>query len=653
MTGGTDAAGHWISTLFTSIRETANFGYLTGSTSVQTQQGFAGQVQSAMELSTGFQSTVASMLAQNEGLALAQVSAANEQFLTAQMAEIGIIGETLQDSKISLGRILATGIFTGLSLLAPSLAGFNLYAISKLVGGIGTRIDAKMQNKFLAARNSMMLLKDAVEIEKPKAELGKKPISTQPDGNLPSVEAQVSLMPHGLNPLIAHNPVESNIFGAKGALSEGIVALDPTGRLSPSATRNKYAAMEKEQKIAESQRIRAHLEEIEKLDGKVSEVLADVKDDFIRIERSRMDGVIESLKGKKYGEYQILIGNHPRGGVYYKVLDIILEKSKNGETLTQLENNILDAATFIMGGFGPHLNVFELFDSYQWEKGTQSPNYPFFDKFVEDITKTLNDFGIIPKKAVKYVNFLLGETETGGLSKKRSDLRVGNYFNIREDTLDKIYVKLGNAIKTLPISGHATLEILSTLDNVFNDYYSISGWNRPNPFYRDARLMLFEIGEALLEIDIPGFDNNDFTSLSLLIEYSVNTFYSELRDNPDRVHKQVTVENFRSKLLDSVGSYIDSRYREYINSIIDKYLDKVNHYWQSQDLLSGFKDSYRKRLINLVCCSSDVLLQAPTLTSLSLLLFGNKDYLSYTFLHQDGIDSRPNFQVLFGLKLDS
>ena len=165
MNGGSDAAGHWISTLFTSVRETVNFGYLTSSTSVQAQQGFAGQVQSAIELSTEFQSTVASMLAQNEGLDLTQVAAANEQFLTAQMAEIEIIGETLRDSKISLGRLLATGIFTGLSLLAPSLAGFNLYAISKLVGGIGTKIDARSQNKFLAARNSMMLLKDAIKIE--------------------------------------------------------------------------------------------------------------------------------------------------------------------------------------------------------------------------------------------------------------------------------------------------------------------------------------------------------------------------------------------------------------------------------------------------------------------------------------------------------
>jgi len=207
MSGGSDAAGHWISTLFTSVRETANFGYLTGSRGSDAQ-GFAGQVQRAMELSTKFESIVSQMKAKNEKMSVAQIAAANEQFLTAQMAEIGIIGETLMESKITLGRILATGIFTGLSLLAPSLAGFNLYAISKLVGGIGTRIDAKIQNKFLAARNSMMLLKDAIEIEKQKAEMGKKPIVTQPETNLPDNTPIVLYLPEGANPLLERTPVE-------------------------------------------------------------------------------------------------------------------------------------------------------------------------------------------------------------------------------------------------------------------------------------------------------------------------------------------------------------------------------------------------------------------------------------------------------------
>ena len=349
MSGGSDAAGHWISTLFTSVRETANFGYLTGSRS-SNAQGFTGQVQRAMNLDSTLETYISTGMALRGEKSLARFATDYEQFITAKMDEIGILDKTLMESKITLGRILATGIFTGLSLLAPSLAGFNLYAISKLVGGIGTRISAKSQNRFLAARNSMMLLKDAIEIEKPKVELGKKTIDTQSDDNLPNVEAQVSLMPNGLNPLMAHNPVESNIFGAMGATSAGIVMMGREGKLSPSATRDKYAALKKEQEIAESQRIRAHLEEIEKLNGKVSEVLTEIKEDTSLIELRAMNALIKSLEGKKYGESLILVDNNKFNGIYFKIVDIIMDKSKNGETLTQIENRILDVATFVMGG---------------------------------------------------------------------------------------------------------------------------------------------------------------------------------------------------------------------------------------------------------------------------------------------------------------
>jgi hypothetical protein len=257
MTGGTDAAGHWASTLFTSLRETANFGYLTGSTGTQTQQGLAGQIQN-------LETYVSTGMALNGETSLARFTTDYEQFITAKMEEIGILGESLMESKISLGRILATGIFTGLSLLAPSLAGFNLYAISKLVGGIGSKIDAKVQNKFLASRNSIMLQKHSEEIERPKAELGKKHINAQPEANLPKDIPRISNMPEGANPLIAHNHVELELGTAVGATSSGFVYMSERDPNRDTNQRNLDPFI-KEKEARNIQKVKDHLAKVEQM----------------------------------------------------------------------------------------------------------------------------------------------------------------------------------------------------------------------------------------------------------------------------------------------------------------------------------------------------------------------------------------------------
>jgi len=267
MVGGPNDMGHWISTLFTSARESMNFASITGHFGSQTQQtqGFAGQVQTAMGLSTDFQAIVGEMMVNNIGMDLAQVAVANEQFLTAQMAEIGLIGETLQESKISIGRLLATGIFTGLSLLTPSLAGFNIYGASKLLGGVGNKIDAKIQNMFLAARNSKMLLKSADEFEKQEVEMGKKPIVSQTEDIKPENMPEVSSVPEGINPLIGRNPIELEL-GGRAALSSGFAMLDPFGRLDQGDddTRNAAYFERKQQEVRDAQATINYLERVEK-----------------------------------------------------------------------------------------------------------------------------------------------------------------------------------------------------------------------------------------------------------------------------------------------------------------------------------------------------------------------------------------------------
>ena len=195
MAGGNDEAGHWLSTLFTSLRETANFGSLIGGS--KNLQGVAGQIQTAMGTNQEFQSIVSVQAIFNEEMSDFE----NEAFLTSEMERLDLLDGSLQDSKISLGRILATGILGGLSLIAPSMAGFNIYAISKLVGGIANKFSAKLQNRQLVKRNSKMKLLGRIIYVVQKNKMGKTPEAKKAEV-LPKTPI-VSKNPKAPNPMLS------------------------------------------------------------------------------------------------------------------------------------------------------------------------------------------------------------------------------------------------------------------------------------------------------------------------------------------------------------------------------------------------------------------------------------------------------------------
>ena len=656
MVGGTDAAGHWISTLFTSLRETANFGYLIGGTGAQTQQGFAGQVQNAMELSTDFQSTVASMLAQNEELDLAQVAAANEQFLTAQMAEIGILGETLMESKISLGRILATGIFTGLSLLAPSLAGFNLYAISKLIGGIGTRINAKSQNKFLAARNSMMLLKDAIEIEMQKVEMGKKPINTQPEVNLPDAPIVPSLR-EPANPSLERAPVE---FATTGANFMNILDIrDDYGRLlmHPKAIESQ---LNKEMARAEKMRVEVNQEIIENLDGKVSEVLTTVKDNLLPIEVKPMEELIESLKGKKYQDYDILV----YGGVYYKVIDIINDKSKNDEILTQLENDILDAGAYTMGGMSFEAVIPPLYRKNDWDKSQVSNYFPHFKSLLETLKTKLSSESII-----KNTQGDLEKVLKANLRDFKSDFNKKKKFNIEEETLDLWFIRIRNKINSATLDRQTKTNLINSIKVDITNYYTISGWFSRNPLYRNARYLIIEIGEILLEETV--ITKNTFKAVEQnLLKYGEGDFCDFLKWTNFLIPSDDHIGILRGKLEAEIKSIITSVQYARIERLVESYSDNIEAYKRTvnnfieQDLIeepllhpfnikntfSSFRE-YLFILIQVKMFSRCEVLRDISFAAMSRLLFGDSDYLTNIFWSEDGIYRRPDLYVLERIKL--
>ena len=552
MTGGNDDAGHWLSTLFTSLRETANFGFLTGGGS-QNLQGFAGQVQTAMGLSQDFQSTVSTLGVFNEEMNLEQIAIANEEFLTAQMAELGILGSTLQDSKISLGRILGTGILAGLSLVAPSMAGFNIYAISKLIGGISSKFSAKLQNKQLVQRNAMMLLINQEITQKQKTELGKTPEAK----NIESLRKApiVSKNPKNPDPLSESTYVEEIVSPVIYGSSYGRMNTLQISAERDYESRTTWAQIEAVRALGERERTEQNLENAEELQngydakGEFAEIIEKIKESgkFKEGQLTKIQKALEKLKGEYYDEKTILDSSTEGldGAINLHISRAIEEKILKGDTLTQLEYGIFNVISMLSGDTGiiNKKGVSVKYPPYflrgKWDKTKSSPYAPIYHIFMEMFIAFSIQNDIVKDQAELHnVLLMSGHSLEGklrnllGITEKGE--KTESVFKIDEDVLNRWYVRIRNSIESKFPNTKATL--YGELDEIFDPLFRAFGYEYHHPLYRSAKLMLAEIGDILVDAKV--IESNSITNINKLIKGSrAFSVYNNLKKNPQSVPK--------------------------------------------------------------------------------------------------------------------
>lgn len=692
MVGGPNDMGHWISTLFTSARESMNFASLTGIGTQSQQQTFAGQVQTAMGQDVEFLASVMDLKLQYEDdVSIAQVATANEQFLTAKMNEFGVLESSIQESKISVGRLLATGIFTGLAMLTPSLAGFNLYGASKLIGGIGGKIDAKIQNMFLAARNSKMLLKSAENLKKQEVDLGKKHVELQSEDIAPKNTLIVSKTPEIPSTLLESKPVEAAVVmgGGYSNFMTFLDVRDGTGRLltHPGAI--------KSQMNSEISRaiILDNLEKVEVLKGRVEKIIEDLPS----AEKSRLNYIIESFKNKKYDGIDIFADTGLIGGVNHRILELILEKPRNGESFSQLDREILEVSMIPIPL--DTLTVYPAsYDREAWKAAKvtnptlQSDYYPNFVFFVDKILEVMYMSGAIidqdiailaaPAPDINILDQIIAPTSLDGLSIVRilDRLEKGSpsdqYYNPTESALDRIYVRLENFImESDQISNKE--DTLSSLGFVFNYYYRISGYECLNIYYRPTRLTITRIAEQLRLSGV--IDNNRISDVDDLIEqYTSET--SDLRELfrggkkrlhwiPDSTILSEKVDLILTAVQNKMNTMSSSQVRIYgeletnIENIRDEYIEFLNLNEDGLGLLEEFPNSPGRVLISKIIkvlartrietvlpnnkLFDKILRDREPLKTLSNILFGTDDGLN-TFLNSD---SRKNPEDVLSIYL--
>ncbi len=125
--GGTDALGHWISTLITTLRETGMFGYFTGGFDTN------GDADTSIETDT---QTVAQQV---DNIGTQNVLNSDTETATETSAQILSLRDALRiaysgkgDSRKLLVQLFGAGLFGGLMLLMPAFAGFSYYGLKNM-----------------------------------------------------------------------------------------------------------------------------------------------------------------------------------------------------------------------------------------------------------------------------------------------------------------------------------------------------------------------------------------------------------------------------------------------------------------------------------------------------------------------------------------
>lgn len=241
---------------------------------------------------------------------------------------------------------------------------------------------------------------------------------------------------------------------------------------------------------------------------------------------------------------------------------------------------------------------------------------------------------------------ILGGSKLDGTSRTRYD------FNKDEDKLDKWLVRITNNIKSSTTVADKA-DTLRRVENLFENYYTISGYTVNHPLYRSARLTLFRIGEVLLESEV--ITENSLNKLNELLEsigvdYKAYNLYRNLKNNPKSGPTEGPIISYVENIIEASigkGAFSRTTHEVLINQFLEGYTQQIETYRLSQDKLSNYDQTIRKDLINSILsrCPPLRVILASSMADFSEVLFNKRwDSLKDGFLKEDG---HPQFHTVF------
>ncbi|MHA1671531.1 MAG: hypothetical protein ACTSV5_13295 [Promethearchaeota archaeon] len=350
----------------------------------------------------------------------------SEQFLEndAQLAGID------QEATVSFKKLIKASLLIDLSLIIPSMAGFNLYAISQAMGDSITHVYEsfilKRQVQGLAKKNVMVTGQALSKFEYVNIEglFYEKPTM---DTILETASPIVETIPQVQSPIAVQGSVFISVLGFDRLESGQMVPHDPMRLVDVQQAIAKAVFEESFKKIAKmGGAITAQ--------GEFGQTLRAIKSSS-HFDSTQFAKIAETLI--KYYEAIHSTESFSIDGIYdieastHHILKYFSKKINNGEMLNSFEEEALDLIIAIMksnqGSLGSAYQG--LFSRNGWKtvaKGGTGPSgvSPFYKLFLLKIARTLFDNDIINTDpdinligAVKEFTTALGKSETYYLDK--------------------------------------------------------------------------------------------------------------------------------------------------------------------------------------------------------------------------------------------
>ncbi len=155
---------------------------------------------------------------------------------------------------------------------------------------------------------------------------------------------------------------------------------------------------------------------------------------------------------------------------------------------------------------------------------------------------------------------------------------------------------------------------------------------------------MLKIGQVLKEHNI--ITSNNFLNIEELSGF-IRQHFTHLSKNPQYFISVKILENIQENILSSVyNDYFDeySSVKPLIQSILGEFAEIMRSNYNFLDLLSNYKDTYRKRLIIGIAMQNPILTKVTNKGDLSQLLFGDREQIHEFLVDQSGYnpDGKPD-----------
>ena len=227
-------------------------------------------------------------------------------------------------------------------------------------------------------------------------------------------------------------------------------------------------------------------------------------------------------------------------------------------------------------------------------------------------------------------------------------IKNGELYGGSQTLLAQLYISLENLVLSrMPTT--ESYKCIKEIEGHIEFLQFIQGDLVKNDFYTELFLISNKILDIISNSPIPNYDGNLFSLDSKVLTSGC------LRETLNRIKytdeppSLVSLGSLRESIIDDLGPYITIAKLDKILFLIDNYMASIVSYHNGIDLLSNFKDGYRKALINDIINSrfTTILQECDSVYKLSDLLISIDQWLS-NFFYSDG---RIHLDILETIKL--